>query len=238
MVHGILKTIKNKLRHQYVDVSDEYIEWLCFANPGMLNRGNLYCFEHAIKNLPTNNPILEIGSFCGLSTNSINYYISKYQKKNSIVCCDRWVFEGAERGGNVGGSHIPHDVYREFVKETFKRNVQFFSKENLPYCVEVFSDDFFKLWDAEEEVKDVFNREIKLGGNISFAYIDGNHTYEYTKRDFENVNRHLDVGGFILFDDSSYFSPWGCAKFMKEVMDHSDYKLVFKNPNYMFQKIR
>ena len=58
------------------DISDEdeYVEWLCFANAGMLDRGNLYCFDYAIRNLPSSAPLIEIGSFCGLSTNLITYY--------------------------------------------------------------------------------------------------------------------------------------------------------------------
>lgn len=52
---------------------DPFINWLRFANPGMLNEGNIYCIEFVAENLPSENPIVEIGRFCGLSTNTINY---------------------------------------------------------------------------------------------------------------------------------------------------------------------
>ena len=49
---------------------------------------------------------------------------------------------------------------------------------------------------------DVFGRSFQLGGPISFCYIDGNHTDDLAKRDFENCDRYLEKGGFVLFDDS------------------------------------
>jgi hypothetical protein len=75
-------------------ISDEYISWLTFANAGMLSKGNIYAMRYAIENLPSNSPILEIGSFCGLSTNVINYLLLAQGKKNKIFTCDKWSFEG------------------------------------------------------------------------------------------------------------------------------------------------
>jgi hypothetical protein len=73
---------------------------------------------------------------------------------------------------------------------------------------------------------------------LSFAYIDGNHTYEYAKRDFINVHQNLVPRGFILFDDTTDDNPFGLTKLIKEIKKRSDYALVFKNPNYLFQKIK
>ena len=225
---------------QYVStktISDEYINWLTFANAGMLHKGNIYCMDYAIRNLPSDNPVLEIGSFCGLSTNVITYLLAKHNKSNQIISSDKWIFEGAENGGNLGLSNISHHDYREYVISSFKRNMELFSRENKPYTIEVFSDEFFELWDRGDKVKDIFDRDIQLGGKFSFCYIDGNHTYEYAKRDFENVNKNLDVGGYILFDDSSDADPFGLTRLMKEIKNNKDYKLVMKNPNYLFMKL-
>jgi len=219
-----------------MDISNEYINWLCFANAGILERGNLYCFDHAIKNLPSDNPVVEIGSFCGLSTNIITYYLMKYHKGNKVITSDKWAFEGAERGGTLGDSTVLHSDYRRYVKESFIRNIKMFSSHNLPYAVEEVSDEFFKLWDSKSTYVDVLGREIKLGGEISFCYIDGNHTYEFARRDFLNTDQYLEKGGFILFDDSSDHSPFGCKDLMKEITKDDHYELVIKNPNYLFRK--
>ncbi|MBP7262237.1 MAG: class I SAM-dependent methyltransferase [Bacteroidia bacterium] len=218
-------------------VSDEYFNWLSYANAGMLEKGNLYCFDYAIKNLPDNSPIVEIGSFCGLSTNIMSFLKKKYNKTNATITCDRWIFENSGEKNIDKNSLLTHAEYREFVMETYKRNVQFFSKGDLPYTVEKFSDEFFESWDKKEEVKDIFSREITLGGGISFSFIDGNHTYEYAKRDFDNVDKNLVKGGFILFDDSADYFSFGVEILMKEIMRDSRYELVIKNPHYLFRKI-
>jgi hypothetical protein len=218
-------------------LNDEYINWLVFANPGMLHKGNIYSMDLAISNLPTDHPVLEIGSFCGLSTNLINYLLFKYRKFNKIFSCDKWIFEGAEKGGQLGVSGISHEQYRDFCKSSFMRNVEFFSAENKPYTIEAFSDDFFGLWKMQKSIYDIFGRNIKLGGEISFCYIDGNHSYECARKDFENADEYLDIGGYILFDDSSDSNSFGLTKLMKEIISKHRYELVIKNPNYLFKKL-
>jgi len=217
----------------------EYIEWLRYANAGMLVEGNLYCLEYAIKNLPSNKPVIEIGSFCGLSTNVIAFYLEKFSKKNLIVTCDKWMFENVENiDANLDGTDIKHRAYKTFVKETYMRNVSFFAKNNLPYTIEVLSDEFFEMWANHARVKDVFGRDIQLGGQVSFAYIDGNHSYEFVKKDFINTDKNLEIGGFILFDDSSDFSAWEVKRVVKEVIQTGRYTIIIKNPNYLFKKIK
>ncbi len=217
------------------DASTEFTNWLEFANAGMLNKGNIFLFDYAIKNLPNDSPLIEIGSFCGLSANLTTYLLRKYSKTNKLISCDRWIFEGSEEQF-VDDSEITHHDYRNFIKETYIRNIQFFSKGCEPYTVEVFSDEFFELWSKNVVMNDVLGREIKLGGEISMAYIDGNHTYEFTERDFTNTNKYLAKGGFIIFDDSADYYEFGSSKFMKKMLQNSDYELVAKNPNYLFRK--
>ena len=218
------------------NITDEYVEWLCFANAGMLNRGNLYCFDFAIRNLPSDAPILEIGSFCGLSTNLLTHYKEINGAKNRLITCDRWEFEGSENEFIGRSPGVRHSEYRAFVKETFIRNVGMFSRNDLPYTVEKFSDEFFDAWSREETVQDVFGRDLKLGGQISFCYIDGNHAYEFVKRDFQHCDEILEKGGFILFDDSADGSGWEVCRVIAELKARRDYEVVKRNPNYLFRK--
>ncbi len=219
-----------------LDISDDYVNWLCFANPGMLDRGNLYCFDYAIKHLPSAAPILEIGSFCGLSTNLLSYYKSKNGVKNPLITCDNWRFEGADPESTVGDSSITQAEYRTFIKETFIRNVRTFSRDDLPHTVEMSSDDFFQAWRKSRGVVDVLGRATQLGGPIGFCYIDGNHSYEYVRRDFENCDAFLEQKGFILFDDSANSSDWDVKKVIAEINDDKKYELIINNPNYLFMK--
>lgn len=235
MLRSFLKKIYSGIK---IDISDEYINWLCYANAGMFNRGNLYSIDYAVKNLPSDHPILEIGSFCGLSTNIIAYYLKKNSKNPLFFTCDKWIFEGAENINSIEGSTVTNESYREYVKFIFKYNVDFFSSTAMLHTIEEFSDDFFRMWKDKVVAKDVFDNDVKLGGKLSFCYIDGNHTYEYALRDFINTDEFLDVGGFILFDDSSNRSPFGLHQLMKEIQKGKRYELIIKNPNYLFKKIK
>ena len=146
------------------------------------------------------------------------------------------MFEGASIESTLGDSSITHDEYRTFVKETFIRNARTFSRDALPHTVEMLSDDFFQAWRESREVVDVFGRATRLGGPISFCYIDGNHSYEYARRDFENCDEFLESGGFILFDDSANSSDWEVKRVIAEIKLAKQYELIVNNPNYLFVK--
>ena len=243
----MLKSLLNKilsirLNRQQIEfkkkiVIPEYLCWLQYANVGMLNVGNIEAFDYVFKHLKSENPVLEIGSFCGLSTNVINYYLSLNGKHNTLITADKWFFEGAENQFDVINSKITHKDYREFVKENYVRNITFFSKENLPYTIEEFSDDFFIQWGNKQATKDILGREIVLGGQFSFVYIDGNHSYDYAKRDFINADKYLEKGGFILFDDSGDNTSWDVCKVIDEIKNNKKYKIIMNNPNYLVMKI-
>jgi hypothetical protein len=230
------KSSNVKRKKQIIDIWDGYPVWLFFANAGMVDRGNLYCIDYAIKNLPDNSPIIEIGSFAGLSTNLISYYKYINKKNNTLIACDKWEFEGAIPGNRIADSPITYDDYKDFVKETFLRNVRMFSRFDMPYAIEKSSDEFFDSWRKGERIVDVFGKTTQLGGPVSFCYIDGDHSYEYAKRDFLNCDDFIVPGGFILFDDSADGSGWEVCKVVEEIKASDRYDLIAQNPHYFFQK--
>ena len=93
-------------------------------------------------------------------------------------------------------------------------------------------------WDEKKIVNDLFDRKVQLGGEICFAYIDGDHSYEGAKSDFEKCDKILELGGFLFFDDSADESSWEVKKVIKEVKNSGRYEFVIKNPNYLFKKIK
>ncbi len=219
--------------------TSEFLAWVRFAVPGMLVEGNIDAMEYAIANMPPGKPILEIGSFCGLSTVVLSYLLDKHTKTSPIYACDKWEFEGQQLGASLGDSpSVTHDVYRTHVKETFLRTMQTFAAHRLPYAIECLSEEFFRRWFAAETTVDVFGRPVSLGGKIGFCYIDGNHTYEFARRDFENTDRALAPGGFILFDDSADDSHWEVKRLAREIASGPRYELISKNPNYLVRKTR
>jgi hypothetical protein len=203
----------------------------------MLAQENIHAMEHAVEHMPRGNPVLEIGSFCGLSTVVLRYLLDQRAPSTPIFTCDKWEFEGQYLGQLLGDSpSVSHDAYRTYVRNTFLRTMQTFAGNRLPHTIECLSDEFFRRWFQAENTVDVFDRPVTLGGKISFCYIDGNHSYEIAKRDFENTDRALVSGGFVLFDDSSDGSDWEVNRLTREIAAGQQYQLVSNAPNYLFRK--
>jgi hypothetical protein len=100
------------------------------------------------------------------------------------------------------------------------------------------SDDFFQALSNEESLKDIRGNVFNTESKFSFVYIDGNHDYDYALRDFQHADKNVVNGGFILFDDTEDGSAFGCARLARELEKSNDYRLVMKNPNRLFIKIR
>lgn len=240
LLHKLLGYWENK---RAVDISDEFILRLRQLNTGMLVPGNLLCFQYAISHLPSTSPILEIGAFCGLSTNVMTYYKRLAGVRNDLITVDKWdySFKGLT-DKELGRSGITGEEWGRFARQTFLNNVQFFSRADLPKAIEAYSDEFFEMWERGVVIETLFGDNVSLGGRFSFCYIDGDHSYRQVKRDFENVDRFLEKDGFIFFDDSADFSGSpGVQMLIRELLQRRiigrRYKVVMKNPNYLIQKI-
>lgn len=220
----------------YQILKEEYINWLCYANPGMLERGNLYLMDYAISHLPSDAPILEIGTFCGLSTNVITHFKRKHGVHNPLITSDKWEFENVNGRSHIADSPILFSDYKNFVKNSYLRNIQMFSPDDLPFTFELTANEFFEEWKNEKQCTDVLGRTQTLGGPLSFCYIDGNHTHEYAKQDFLNCDAYLVKDGFILFDDST-LTEFTLHKLMPEIMAMGRYRLIAQNPYHLFQKL-
>jgi len=105
MISNILRLIHFGIEYVTTKtINDKYIYWLTFANAGMLSKGNIYSMQYAIDNLPSSNPVIEIGSFCGLSTNVISYFLLTKGKNNKMFSCDKWLFFFFFNVGNIDSS--------------------------------------------------------------------------------------------------------------------------------------
>lgn len=231
MIKQLLKAF-----HQPVPYQDDYIELMRRVNAGMLHQGNIACFDYAVSHLPSGHPIVEIGTFCGLSANVITYFKKIHQKNNLLVSTDK--LSQSSKKGIAGRSHMSYEDYWQYVRESLLRNTRFFSRDDPPYLLDQSSDDFFNLWQENCQLVDLTGKTLTLGGPVSFAYIDGNHHYEQVKKDFEHCDHYLEKDGFILFDDSADFSDFEVKKVIREVKKTRRYRVIMKNPNYLFQKIK
>ena len=89
-VHPVRETCSNAL----VDLESawsNYLVWLTFAVPGMLHRGNIVAMAYALRHAPSKLPIVEIGSFCGLSTCVLAYLKQKHAASGPLFTSDAWM---------------------------------------------------------------------------------------------------------------------------------------------------
>jgi len=60
---------------------------------------------------------------------------------------------------------------------------------------------------------------------IDFAFIDGWHTFDYTLVDFFYIDKILNTGGLVAFDDADWPSVRGVCRFIATNLDYSVYKI-------------
>ena len=229
----IIEALKKRLvERDVIKICDEYTTVVNNLVKGWLEPGNLHCFKYCLDKIPIGSSVVEIGAFQGLSTIILAHYSGGRHK---IFNCDKWLPDVG-----VLDSMYKQDIdcvkHKDFLKTSYMKNVSYFCKKP-PNTFEMLSDEFFEKWDANAAAPSLFYGEVILGGDIGFCFIDGSHTYDQTKKDFMNTDRHLITDGFILFDDSADYSSLGCHKFVKELQKDGRYRLIMKNPNYLFQKI-
>ena len=207
-----------------------------------MHPGNIFLISQAIQQMPEGGCVLEIGSYAGLSANLMTYFMQKQQRNATLFCCDAWVYEGFhDEKGMVtpwmdGRDDVKRTEYMAYIKTSYIQAAKLLSEQHLPHAIHLDSDTFFGAWAARETLLDVFERKVKLGGSIAFAYIDGNHAYDFAKRDFENVAKFLLPGGFVLLDDSAKHQAFGSARLAQEIRKHPDFEVVLANPHYLFRK--
>ncbi len=241
------KRIKRALKERAIKriPEDLYIKRLrsLAIGEGMLHEGNIYLMDYAIQQMPKAEHLIEIGSYGGLSTSLIIHLLKKHGRTEKVINCDPWIYEGFEDASGKqsatidGREDVSRAEYSDYMKTAFINNMQFLNKGNLPFTFQLYSDEFFESYAAKKIANDIFGRSIQLGSSISFAYIDGLHSYDQTKKDFENIDLHLLKSGFILFDDTIEGESFGSNEFMKEMYTNKNYQLVDKNPNHLFKKI-
>jgi predicted O-methyltransferase YrrM len=126
--------------------------------------------------------------------------------------------------------------YMRYIRDAYISATRLLSADRLPYSIQSTSAAFFDRWERNEEVNDVFGRTVKLGGPISFAYIDGDHHLEVAQNDFNSVAKRLLPGGLVLLDDSAKGLPYGSSAMMGVLTAREDFEVVGRNPNYLLRK--
>jgi predicted O-methyltransferase YrrM len=208
---------------------------------GMLSDHNILLMERAVKQMPDTGVVLEIGSFAGLSANVILHLLNKHNRSHELLCVDAWIYEGYNDHTPPVPAHIDGRIdvkrqdYTNYIRSGFINSIKLFQPNRLPYAFHSTSNDFFSGW-GKKEMTDLFGRSIIQSGSISFCYIDGDHSYQAAKDDFENAYRLLAKGGFILMDDTADKLNFGSCKVARELAKDDRIELIDAENNYLFRK--
>lgn len=179
--------------------------------------------------------VLEIGSWCGRS--SVVLGKAAQQLGVKLHCVDLFPnkedwYENAdgtysfavEIDGEKYGGYGTQTVY----KEPFENAIlSMYNKQNKG-TLEIFKENI-KNRGLENIIKpykgdsSVFDKIFQ--GKLRFAFVDGDHSYEATRKDIEVVENYLVCGGFIAFDDAfSYYE--GVNEAIREfIIDSKKYDL-------------
>jgi predicted O-methyltransferase YrrM len=150
--------------------------------------------------------VLEIGTYAG---GTLFCLCQLAQPDAKIVSVDK-------PEGQFGGGYT--DERAKEMRELFPRDDQelhlFRADSHLPSTL--------------EQVKSVFD-----GGELELLFIDGDHTYEGVKRDFEMYSPLVAAGGLVVFHDIMEHHPdSGCevASYWNEIRDDYRYREIAAPP--------
>lgn len=162
---------------------------------------------HSLVQSNKNDLCVEIGSYFGASS----YAIASALKDNSrLYCIDIWKSNTAMRPDPKDGSSL---------LDSFKKNTK--KHEDKIITIVDYSYNAYKIFKNNNS-------------KIDFLFIDGDHSYEGVKKDFDLYLPLMNKGGIIAFHDWG----WGSVKkmIMKNVLDKTiEHKSL---PNMWWAKVK
>jgi len=172
--------------------------------------------------MPKNSICAEIGVWKGEFSKKILQIV----QPKELHLIDPWKFESEQiynnawYGRKIGSQDAIDQIYN-FVTKQFRQEVennQVFIHRNLSTTAgNSFSDNYF-----------------------DWVYIDGNHLYEFVKKDLELFYRKVKKGGYICGDDYEEGGWWkgGVKKAVDEFLQKGTVKQIkIKNKQFILEKI-
>jgi len=152
------------------------------------------------------------------------YAVKEYMKES----CKNYLEIGVLWGSSMGlimQSSVPCSVYGvDFFKDyNGEKNSTQKVTENLKKC---YKEDFeFTLIKGASESEKVTKQVSEIKGGIDLLFIDGDHSTEGVKKDFNAYEKFVNPNGFVVFDD------YGFIKSTKDGIDqvlkgNKDYNII------------
>ncbi len=185
-------------------ILDDYGRMIVKSVAGGLHPAVPGALEFAMSNLPYDAPIVELGAFCGLSTNLLAHCKVKQGLRNRIIACDSWGLGPAEK--TQAQTEQSGSDYGHFLRASFINSITTFCPEPHPYGVEMRPHEFSASWKRHEVVQDVLGRDIELGGPISFCFLRQKGQDYDVLQVLQDCDEYLSSGAFLLLDHCCSFS--------------------------------
>lgn len=116
-----------------------------------------------------------------------------------------YLCNGCKNGGKVYGFDVwnTHGKWSQFPAISCKEDVSKYLKTN--------GVDNFVLY-KQNTKENSFDKILDSIGIIDFAFIDGDHSYDGVKNDFDKIYHRMSSTGMIVFHDTLYID--GCREFI------------------------
>jgi|WetSurMetagenome_2_1015567.scaffolds.fasta_scaffold140047_2 predicted O-methyltransferase YrrM len=147
--------------------------------------------------ISTRGEILEIGSYAGKST-VILALSARFANCGKIHSCDPFLLESITD---------PDDGQKEQVEELFHENLKKYQVEDIVDFHKMKSDDLAKQWKFP----------------IKILWIDGDHTYDSVKKDFDHFIRYCVPGSIVCLHDVLHAFDGPIRIFTEQILLSSDF---------------
>lgn len=168
--------------------------------PGQSDEDKLHVLQSIFRVLPQGD-LVEIGSFQGRSAFAIAWLAKSYDIGN-LICVDPWNNNKIElQGGDSILARGASDVDLDRIFLSFIASVGFL--DNVGYIRDLSTDAATKYADYATRgcLPPTELKSLPINGEIALLHIDGNHRYDFVKRDVEVWGPFVMPGGWILLDD-------------------------------------
>lgn len=157
---------------------------------------------------------------------SIKYLKEHYKSKSELIGVEVGVFEGAN-GKSILDTLNMERLFLVDPYEDYEGNDD--NGESYEKCLKVARK---VLWHYRDKITWVrLKSEDALGGipnRLDFVYIDGNHSYEYVKRDLKDYYKKIKKGGLLCGHD---INKEGVMRAVIEFIDKKKLKLQTYSPS-------
>jgi hypothetical protein len=159
-----------------------------------------------------------VGAEIGVWKGDFSEQILEIAQPKVLYLVDPWAFQPdfSDRmfGGTVAKSQADMDAIFEGTKARLSGHA------NVEYR-RMTSDEYFA----------------QLTEKLDWIYIDGNHFYDWVKRDIENALKAVKPGGFVCGDDYYWFvdGRYQVQEAVRDVLEGTDYRLRVVNEQFLIQ---